>query len=339
MKNNRRTIKEIAQMAGVSPTAVSFVLNGKEGIGQDTRDRILEIIKETGFQPSAASQRLSLRKSFNLAVAYLQTASPFSDLFYYEIANGIISLASRHHYNVVFSPLEVRDGKIATPDIVLRNDVDGMVFLQEIDPEFLSRPDISAVPHVLVDLHTPIANHVHVSIDAEKSISRITEFLIRKGHRAIAFLGSGVNFGYYSRCFTGYQRAMKGIAVYPQWIQQAADAFSGVDACVEALLGGENPPTAICCTSDLLAINAMRAIKARGLSIPNDISITGIDDIVLSQYVEPRLTTVGFDKPEIGCLAGQLLMDIIEGKSVQSVIVKSDSIIERNSVSDLHGQP
>ena len=100
------TIKEIAKMAGVSVTAVSFVLNEKPGVSEETRKKVQAIIEETGFKPSLNSKRLVLNKSFNISLIVNPYSSPFEDLFYFEIMNGILSQGTKHGYNIVINKLQ-----------------------------------------------------------------------------------------------------------------------------------------------------------------------------------------------------------------------------------------
>ncbi len=332
--HKRLTIDDIAKLAGVSPTAVSFVLNGKDGIGPATRDKVLGVIAATGFRPNASSRRLALKKSFNIALVYPSTASPFSDLYYYEIVRGLTEKFSEEDYNVVFASLKPTTTSNRLPRILLERDADGVILLQDIDPAILKDIDELKIPYVLIDLHVPDTVHTHVSVDSEQSIYVAVKYLINHGHQDIAFCGSDFLPSYYLQCLTGYQKALSedNLPIQAAWIQKSANDTESTIFCIRNILDCHKKPTAICCVGDIHAIDAMSEIQSRGLSVPEDISLISIDDILLSRYVNPPLTTVSYDKMNMGKTAAELLLAKISGNKVNSIIVNSDSIIERKSV-------
>ena len=333
----RLTINDIAKLAGVSPTAVSFVINGRDGVSMSTRDKVNAVIKATGFHPNASSRRLSFQKSFNIALVYPSSASPFSDLYYYEIARGLTEKMSEEDYNVVFARLDAREGSYSLPKILQHRDADGAILLQDIDSAILADIDSLEIPYVLIDIHTPDHVHTHVSVDSEKSIYTATKHLINHGHEKIAFLGSDWLPSYYLQCLTGYQKALEedNLPIQPAWLQKGANNKQDTETCINSILSCRTIPTAICCMGDIHAIDAINAVKAKGMSVPNDISFVSIDDILLSRYIEPPLTTVSYDKQRMGQIAAELLIKKIADEVVDSVIVDSDMIIERQSVKTL----
>lgn len=333
----RLTIDDIARLAGVSPTAVSFVLNGRSGIGAATREKINSVIEATGFKPNASSRRLSFQKSFNIALIYPSSASPFSDLYYYEITRGLTERMSQDGYNVVFAGLNAKGAGFALPQILQHRDADGAVILQDIDSALLSDIDNLGIPYVLIDIHVPDRAHTHVSVDSESSIYTAVNYLIAHGHTKIAFLGSDWLPSYYVQCFTGYQRALgeHNLPIQLAWLQKGANDTASSEACMDAILRCAERPTAVCCMGDIHAIDAINFVKSKGLSVPDDISFISIDDIILSRYIDPPLTTIGYDKLSMGHKAAELLTAKIAGDAVESVIVDSDTIIERKSVKSL----
>lgn len=334
----RMTIGDIAKIAGVSPTAVSFVINNHGGIGKETREKIKAVIEATGFEPNMSSRRLSSHKSFNIALVYPATASPFSDFFYYEIARGLTERFSEEDYNVVFSRLPIGKEMQSLPNIIRRRDADGAVFFQDTDTAILSRMDETGIPYVLVDLHTPDKTHTHISVDSEQSIYTAVSYLISNGHTRIALLGSDWLYSYFVQCLAGYQRALEeyGLTIYPTWLQRGANNEQGTRECMNTILAAPVKPTAICCMGDIHAMTAINFAKTKGLQIPDELSFISIDDIILSQFIDPPLTTIGYDKRRMGLIAAELLLRKISGNDAESVIVDSTTVIERNSVKPLH---
>ena len=341
MPNRKITIKEIAQMADVSPTAVSFVLNGRKGIGEATKEKILSVIKETDYCPSVASQRLVLRKSFNVAFVYPTDFSPFTDLFYYEVANGLTEELTLNGYNVVFTPVAADDGNAEQnfPQIVKRRDADGVIFLYDVPQALLDRCDELKIPNVLLDWQSVDESRTIVSLDSEQAIYNAVTYLVEKGHKEIAFLGSGRYPNYYLRCFAGYQNALYAaqLPMYPGWIHHTVNDFESAAESVNKLMAAPTKPTAVCCMSDMCAVNAILAAAQNGIKIPDQLSFISIDDILLGQYIHPRLTTISYKKLEIGKIAAQLLMKKMNGddENAKSVMIKSDIVIERQTVKSL----
>ena len=329
------TIKEIARMAGVSPTAVSFVLNNKEGVSEETRKKVTEVIRKTNFKPSINSRRLSLKKSFNISIVMKQSSSPFLDLFYFEIAKGVLEKSKEYGYNVVFTDLS-NENNFDLAKIINFEDTDGVIFLQDTETSILNETDKYNIPFVVVDTHSANNNFISINADYELSSYTATRFLIDKGHQDIAFISSSFIPGFYLQTFTGYQRALEEthITVRPSWIQiDATDDLSAYQ-CMEKILQDPSLPTAVFCAVDFFAIGAMRCVKNHNYVVPNDFSFVGIDDILLSRYIEPPLTTIRIDKVQMGLLAMELLMKIIEGEPVETIIVESDNMIVRNTVID-----
>lgn len=160
------------------------------------------------------------------------------------------------------------------------------------------------------------------------------QHLLSHGHSKIAFWGSDELPNYYIRCFTGYQRSMSEakLIMQPEWLQTSANGPSNTSAAVDRLLDCAVPPTAVCCMSDLAAIYGISRVQERGLSVPKDLSFISIDDILLSRYITPPLTSVSYDKSAMGRTAAKLLLSKIAGEPVQSKTISKLTLAERRSV-------
>jgi LacI family repressor for deo operon, udp, cdd, tsx, nupC, and nupG len=325
-------------MAGVSPTAVSFVINNKKGVSEKTRKRVKEVIERTNFQPNLNSMRLLLNKSFNISIVIRKTSSPFDDLFYLDVTKGLLEKSKEYGYNIVFTDISVEDGEVILPNIITHKDTDGIVFFQDTEDIVLREVNQLSIPYVIADSHImENGNHkglTTVSANYELSAHTAVCHLIDNGHRDIAYIGSSFVHNFYLSTFEGYRKALEKaqVTIQPSWMQINATDEDSACKCARSILGGKQRPTAIFCTTDTFAIGAMKCAKDMGLSIPKDISFIGIDDIFLANYVEPKLTTIKIDKFKIGSLAMELIMDKIEGKEVNSVVVDSDYLIVRDSV-------
>lgn len=321
-------------MAGVSPTVVSFVINGKEGVSPKTRKKVEEIVSSTNFIPNLSSRRLVLNKSFNISVVIKSTSNPFNDFFYFEIIQGLMEKNKEYGYNIVFSDLSDSSSNSSfLPDILERGDADGVIFLQQVDDLVLNSINKRNIPAVLIDSHS---TQTFPSIKADYTIAAYTatKHLIDMGHNDIAFISSNFLPSFYSQVFAGFSKALgeKGGFLSPDWMCiDAIDGESAYDAMTK-ILSSPRRPTAVFCATDMFAISAMKCVKDHGLKIPEDVSFIGIDDIIISKYVEPALTTIKIDKKAMGTIAMELIVNKIEGKPAENIIVPSDCLIRRGSV-------
>ncbi|HOJ09578.1 MAG TPA: LacI family DNA-binding transcriptional regulator [Clostridiales bacterium] len=352
------TIKEIAKMAGVSPTAVSFVINNREGVSEETRKIVREVLERTNFQPSLNSRRLLLNKSFNISIVIRKTSSPFDDLFYLEIAKGLLEKSKEYGYNIVFTDISIENGRAILPDIIKNEDTDGIVFFQDTEDIILNEINKLDIPYVIADAHNSensassekpdILNNstssgasfsdiTSVNADYELAAYTAVRYLTSNGHKDIAYISSSFVPNFYLHTFEGYKRALEQaqVSVQPSWIQVNAINEDSAYNCMKAILKSKFKPTAVFCTTDMFAIGAIKCAKDSGYKVPEDISFISIDDIFLANYIEPKLTTIRIDKFKMGTLAMELIIDKIEGKSTESITVDSDNLVIRESVKKL----
>ena len=325
------TVNDIAKKAGVSVTAVSFVLNNKPGVSDATREKIQKIISETDFKPSLSSKKLVLKKSFNICLIMNAFSSPFEDLFYFEITRGIINQSMKCGYNVIISKPIMSQSEL--PDLIYSGDADGIIFMQDINQTLIDKANASGVPFLIVDSHSNNENVTSINPDYKKATYDATSYLIKHGHKDIAMIASNVVPDFYTQTLSGFNEAMEEFHISPNTDFCGISALNEESAYKEAkkLLEMKKSPSAILCTVDSFAIGVMRCAKDMNLKIPDDISIIGIDDILLSRYIEPKLTTIGIDKVGMGTLAMDMIIQKIEGKTVKSTLLPME-LIERDSV-------
>ena len=327
------TVKEIAKMAGVSVTAVSFVLNNKPGVSDETRVKVQQIIDETGFKPNLTSKKLLFNKSYNITLMINSFSSPFDDLFYFEITRGILNRSRKYNYNITIARLS--SSKPELPDTVYSGDTDGIIFMQDINEKLIDKAVECKIPSVIVDSHSISKKIPSIAPDYRKATYDATKHLIKHGHTDIAMIASDTVLDFYKQSLLGFCDAMNEVHLNtdPESCGICArDEESAYNAC-KKLLSGDITPTAILCTVDSFAIGAMRCAKDMGFSVPGDVSFIGIDDILLSRYIEPNLTTMGIDKVEMGKMAMDMLLKQIKGEKTQSILLPME-LVERDSVCD-----
>lgn len=332
------TIRDIARMAGVSPAAVSFVINDRPGVSAETRLKIRKIIQKTGFSPNMNSRRLVYKRSYNIALVLNDERTSLEDLFYVGIIRGLLRRSKESGYNIVFTDFDIVNNEVLMPRMIRQHDTDGVIFLQGSDPAILRATDKMDIPYVVVDAQEKNVPYTCVYVDYELAAYQSTSYLIENGHKQIAFISKGSVPYFYMQTFKGFCKALDnhGISIPPDWIQITASDEASAYECMKNIMNSTNLPTAVFCSVDSFAIGAMRCVQDMGYDVPNDISFTGIDNLLLSEYFKPGLTTINIDKEQIGLLAMDLIVNKIEGKNVESAYVPSDQLIIRDSVRNLN---
>ena len=331
---SKLTISDIAKAAGVSKTAVSFVLNNKEGVSKQTRQKVLDVIKETNYTPTLNSKRLFFQKSFTIAVVFDKTSYRFDNLFYLDIMSALLKRCTAHHYSLVYSEYSCIDGVVTLPDNVLNRDVDGLVFLKDIPAPLITTLQSLDIPFVVADAHSVHDGLYTVNVDYQLAAYTAVRHLITQGHQRIGFVGNNNLPAFYEQVFSGYRQALEEskLPVKPDWCFNNVYNRETTEEFIAPLLGQAQRPTAIFCMEDVLAIALIRYLQKNKLSVPDDISVIAIDDIILSNEIYPGLTTVAIDKDQLGCSAIDILMSLITKTPTGSVSMTATDIVVRESV-------
>ncbi|MCL2774511.1 MAG: LacI family transcriptional regulator [Oscillospiraceae bacterium] len=328
------TIKEIAAMAGVSKASVSYVMNGKGSVGETTRKKILEIIKETNYTPNQNSRRLSNGKNYMITVASPDETSPFDNLFYLDITKAVLEKCKECGYSLSICSLS-DDDKI--PPEFLGGSTDGVIFFQSGALNILHELERQKVPFVIADAYNAEPRHTTITTDNEFFTETALKYLISKGHTDIALITSQYLPEYYFQTCNAYRHVISEINqnIPIEWIQsEAADEASAYE-CMARIIDSEHIPTAVFCADDIFAVGAIKCASERGYKIPDYISFMGIDDILISSYINPPLTTINIDKKEMGYISFDLLFSMMKGETAESVKIKTYKLMERASVKDI----
>lgn len=334
----KMTIKKISELAGVSPSAVSFVLNNKKGVSDETRERIQTIIEKVNYTPNVNSRRLVLERSFNIFLVLDNDISSLNNLFYTALINAIVEKASELGYNLVLTLKAYSFKESSLLHSVKQGNADGIVFLQDIDNATLHYLEDLGIPYIVIDSHKSDPEYVCVKSDMNVASYTATEYLISQGHKEIAFVGMGKLPELYLSAFNGYKKSISehSLNFHPDWIQSEAYDEATAYNCMKSILKSDRIPTAIFCSGDIFAIGCMNCAHDMGYRVPDDISFCAVDNILLSEYYSPPLTTINIDKVEMGKKSVELLDALINKKTVEKIhVVKSNEIIVRRSVRNL----
>lgn len=322
------SIKDIARLAKVSHPTVSRALQNSPLVNAKTAARIRKIAEDTGYRASAVARGLVTRKTRTIGLVVTTVNDPFAA----EVAFGIEQAANDHGYSVFLANSNAdpaRERKMVQTFAEQR--VDGIVVTSSrVGASYLPLLADMMVPMVLVNDQFP-GEFVHsVMIENIAATRAAANHLIALGHRRIAYIGDRSGYQSDTERLTGYKEALQnaGIEFDPQ-LALAGDGRpkAAMDA-VNQLLALPRPPTAICCYNDMTALGAMRAIQARRLRIPADISITGFDDLFFASYLAPPLTTVRQPMRAMGQMAIENLLKLMAGEdSVPQIRVAAELIV------------
>ncbi|QUI24028.1 LacI family DNA-binding transcriptional regulator [Vallitalea pronyensis] len=330
------TIKDIAEKANVSVATVSRVVNNKsKGVGEDTRKRILELVEEYNYQPSAVARGLVTKKSKIIGLIIPDLTNPF----YPKMAKGIEDEASKHGYNIILCDgNNSMDKEAAYLDFLGEHYVCGIIYnnFKNISDTILNKILKSSLPLVFIDSKPEIKGCKCVYLDNHKAMYDMIEYLIHNGHRRIGFMTGPLDSYSINERYKGYLKALEdnGIAIDSDLVVQGEYAIKdGYDA-MERLLETGTDMTAVACCNDLMAIGAMEKIEELGMCVPEDISVVGFDNIEMTRLVRPKLTTVAQPIYDMGREAARMIINIIEGhgKHTQDNLVFEPSLVIRDSV-------
>jgi LacI family transcriptional regulator len=317
MTKRRLTMSDIAREAGVSKGTVSRVLNGREGVGDETRARVLSLMAQHSYEASFSAQSLAVRRAFNIGVVFPGSASGvLANPTYTELlgAIGDRSDASGYGLSLLTTASESGDERVLRD--VARGRLDGVLLPGVKDGDsMLERLIAAGAPTVLIghrDDRVPWADS-----DGDRALHDLTTALVRAGHRRLAFLDGPTEYMACRLRQEGFERALRHARLEPVAI--TSGPFSSDYGFREAarLLDGDECPTAIMCGSDLIAAGCLAAVRERGLRVPEDVAVTGFDDDRLAPVMSPPLTSVRMPIHDLGVLAVELLLALIDDGPIE----------------------
>ncbi|CCU81007.1 regulatory protein, LacI:Periplasmic binding protein/LacI transcriptional regulator [Halanaerobium saccharolyticum subsp. saccharolyticum DSM 6643] len=333
------TIKDIAKKAEVSVATVSKVMNGYDDIGEITKAKVLKIIKENNYRPNANAQSLRTNKSFLVGLFFKDHQdSGVKHPFFRGIISGLEERLLENNYDMILFSANWEDQFSYLEKCQFRN-VDGAILMgvPKDDPKL---PELlnAKIPSVFIDLDISDDKASYIISDNEKGAREAVRHLAELGHKKIAVIeGEEITIPTQKR-LAGYKAEMKAqnLEIKDEWIIQGRFSVDGGVKAMEKILKLEDRPTAIFCMGDEIAVGAMQTIKEAGLNVPDDFSIVGFDDIEISQYLNPALTTIRQQKDEMGIEAANMVLEMINNpeKKVEAEIIDTEFVL-RNSTKKL----
>jgi len=311
------TIKDIARIAGVSLATVSRALNNLPRISPATKEKILRIASRNGYSPNPLARGLSKGKTNNIGLVLIDITNPF----YSPIIQAIERKVEEEGCNLLVTNTEhslTKEEKYINS--LLENRVSGLIISPIQNPQrYLELLKKRKIPAVFLCPPSEVKCDC-VDVDNIKGAYDAVNHLIRLGHKRIAYISRGLRHRHPAcQRFLGYRNALRdnnlpfSDELVVETITGQGKIEEGYQAAFKLLSNGGNP-TAIFTFNDLIAIGCMRALKEKGIRVPEDIAVVGFDDIGFAQFLDVPLTTVKIPEYEMGDIAATLLFERINGE-------------------------
>ncbi|MGW2062131.1 LacI family DNA-binding transcriptional regulator [Streptomyces sp. NPDC001937] len=312
----RPTSRDVARAAGVSQATVSLVLGDKwrGRVSEATAERVRGATQDLGYRPNLAARSLRLGRTRTA----LLVVPALTNEFFARVYTGAAAVAAEHGFGVVLYPSPDGTGPARDPFASARAALDGVI-ASSMAADALGALHGADLPLVMLDsdpADTGVA--AHVNLDIADGMRQVTDHLLALGHRRFIHLASAIDswtFAVRARAVHDAVQGAPGAVV--RTVPAALDVRAGREAAEHALAAPGPRPTAIICDDDILAAGACKAARRLGLRVPDDVSVTGFDDLALATAVEPELTTVRLPAEQVGERGMTALLAVLDGRPAE----------------------
>lgn len=316
-------LEDVARKAKVSTATVSRVLNNVDVVRPETRDRVLRVIKALNYHPNLHARSLAGGKSQTIGMIVSNLANPF----FLDIFRTLETTANRQGYEILVANTNYnRDQLVRNVHLMIGRRVAGLaVIVSEMEPSLIEELEKTKLPVVFYSVGTPKGHIANIRIHYRKGIQRIVEYLRDLGHKRIAFIGHHVALEPLNSRKHAFLEVMHNSPSSIEYTTLAAsDSPQGGRQATATLFESGFNPSAIVCINDFMAVGVLRELQNRGLSVPEDVSVTGFDNIRLSEYTCPALTTADIPRSKIG----NLIFSYLSLDTNSTPLVGAETIIE-----------
>jgi LacI family transcriptional regulator len=329
------TIRDVAKKAGVSVATVSRVFNDSDLVVAKTEDRIKRIALELNYIPSGSARSLSIRKTETIG---LLLPDLYGD-FFSEIIRGADSAARSAKYHLIVSSSHSNTSELDAAVKTLSGKVDGMIIMSpHLDSSTYLRSVLKAMPTVILGSSSNLGKTDYITIDNVGGARQIAQHLLQLGHQRLVIIrGEKANIDAEER-LKGYLEVMdnSGRPVSKEDIVEGDFTEESGYESAKRLLARQNRPTAIFASNDSMAIGVLRRFREEHVAVPDEIAVAGFDDILISSYVHPGLTTVHVDISQLGIRGVNCLLNSLFGKRTgnleQRFVLPAKLVIRESTV-------
>ncbi len=334
------TLEDIARQAGVSRSTASRVVNGHPNVRAEVRQRVLDVVQETGYHPNAAARTLASQRSRMIGLVLPRTVSSFfTDPYFPHLTQGIAQACNQSDYTLgLFLVGSTEDEEQAFPRLSRRGYLDGvLVQTGQVGDQLIERLIHSDMPLVIIGRPFHADGVSFIDVDNLDAARNAVGHLVRQGYQRIATITGPANNTTGIDRREGYLRALaeRGNPVEEALVAEGDFSEASGYYAMKRLLPAK--PDALFAASDVMAFGAMRAVREAGLRIPEDIALVGFDDLPQASRSDPPLTTVRQQVDRFGMSAVEVLMDLIEsGVTPPRRIIMATELIVRDSCGAKH---
>src|SRR5215471_12158440 len=322
-------LEQVARRAKVSTATVSRVLNNASVVKTTTRARVIKAIEELKYHPNLHARSLAGGKSRTIGVIVSNLENPF----FFDIYKTIEADAHAAAFEVVMANTDYRPEQLVTSiRLMIGRRVAGLAaIVSEMDPELIEELNDSNIPVVFYDVGAPRQNITNIRVNYRRGIDKVIDYLHSLGHRKLGFVG------HHSLLGPIHERAKAVIDAAGRHSQMEvrtaadSDSLDGGRMATRSLLATGEIPTAIVCVNDIMAVGALRELRERGIRVPQDVSVTGFDNVKLSEFCYPALTTVHIPRDRIGKLVCESLLVKSDGGVADHEMVIDPEFVLRDS--------
>lgn len=327
VKLNSITLAEVGKRVGVSGVTVSNVINNRGGTSAATQEKVWAAIRETGYVANLAARSLAGGKTRTVGVLVPDLSTQYAS----EIVRGASEAVAASNLEMLVSTTHNSTLERRQVDL-LKGITDGFIFLLPFESrDDLRSFDFQGQPVVAIEYRPGAHPFPTVNIDDYGGTKQVVSYLISLEHERIGFIGGPAGRLASETRLNAYRDALAegGLALYPNLLKRGDFTQPTGFAAAWELLELTDPPTAIFATNDLSAFGAIEAVKYHGLSIPEDISVVGFDDIPMASQVFPPLTTVKRPLEQMGMTAVRLLLSKLRGEATETNVTLPTHLVVR----------
>jgi DNA-binding LacI/PurR family transcriptional regulator len=323
-------LEAVAKRANVSTATVSRVLNNVPSVKGSTRTRVMQAIEELKYQPNLNARNLAGGKSKTIGMIVSNMENPF----FFDIIKVTEADAHTKGYEIVVANTDYRQEQLVKRiQLMLARRVAGLALIvSEMDAALVTELTASKIPILFYDAFTTERGIWNIRVDYASGIRRLVDYLHRAGHTRMAFVNHHSNLGPLVLRKETFESTVPSLTPRVEWTTiTKSDGLDGGRLAAREILDSGFKPTAILCVNDFMAVGVLRELRERGLRVPEDVSVTGFDDVKLSQYCYPALTTVHVPREFIGHQVFQALVPDPNVESEPREIIVEPHVVLRES--------
>jgi LacI family transcriptional regulator len=334
------TMADVAKKLGLSMMTISRVINNKGNVKDDTREKVLQTIKEMKYYPSSIGRGLISSRLNTIGILAPYQGIIYENPYYAEIITGVEKACIKYSYDILLATYKMREDEVDYLKLYHERKVDGViVVVPDLNNPQMKDMEVENVPSVVIG-ERPVSNIIsYIDTDNKMAAFNAAEYLIRNGHKDIAFLKGIENNRNSIDRFEGFKTAMEknNLSVKPEWVFDGDFLYNSGRETGKKVMKLSKLPSAIICSNDLMALGLLAELNSQGIKIPEQLSIVGFDGIPAGRYIHPVITSWRQPLVDMGFKAAEILFKKIkEPEARQEIFIYPLEMLPGESVKDLN---